>query len=138
MKKELEIISRSKNSLFVLAGIIFEDEAPKLKESINKASKRGVHARTVFSPFCNVDSTIIDVKQEIGQLDCEMKLFPLPHIKLVVRDNKEMLITFCKLKDGKIISQTAIGIWNQCSEFVETISGVYNFIWATELFNNLK
>ncbi|MGF7118346.1 TrmB family transcriptional regulator [Methanobacterium oryzae] len=138
MKKELEIISRAKNSLFIISGFMFKEEAQKFKESLNKASKRGVHARVVLSPFCNVDDNKINVIKEIGQLNCEMKVFQLPHIKLVVRDEKEMLITFCKMNDDKIISQTAIGIWNQYNEFVETISGVYNFIWTTELFNNLK
>jgi len=136
MSKELEIISRAKSSVFIIAGFIFKDEAIKLKESINKASSRGVHIKAVISPSCNVDDHKIDVKKEMDNSDCEMKIFQLPHIKLVVRDEKEMLITFCKLKDGKIISQTAIGIWNQYSEFVETITGVYNFIWTTELFNN--
>lgn len=138
MKKELEIISRAKNSLFIISGFMFKEEAKKFKESLNRASKRGVHARAVFSPFCNVDDNKINVIKEIGELDCEMKVFQLPHIKLVVRDEKEMLITFCKMKDEKIISQTAIGIWNQYNEFVETITGVYNFIWTTELFNNLN
>ncbi|MDI6645285.1 MAG: TrmB family transcriptional regulator [Methanobacteriaceae archaeon] len=138
MKKELEIISRAKNSLFIISGFMFKDEAQKFKESLNKASKRGVHARAVVAPLCNVDDDKIDVIKELGQLNIEMKIFQLPHIKLIVRDEKEMLITFCKLKDEKIISQTAIGIWNQYSEFVETISGVYNFIWTTELFNKLS
>jgi len=138
MKKELEIISRAKSSLFIISGFMFKEEAQKFKESLNKASNRGVHARAVVAPLCNVDDDKIDVIKELGQLNIEMKIFQLPHIKLIVRDEKEMLITFCKLKDEKIISQTAIGIWNQYSEFVETISGVYNFIWTTELFKNFS
>lgn len=138
MKKELEIISRAKSSLFIISDFMFKDEAQKFKESLNKASAKGVHARAVFSPFSNVDDDKIDVIKELGRLNIEMKIFQVPHIKLIVRDEKEMLITFCKLKDEKIISQTAIGIWNQYSEFVETISGVYNFIWATEFFKNFS
>ena len=138
VKKEIEIISRAKSSLFIMGGFLFKDEAPKLKESLDKTIKRGVQVRAVLAPFCDIDNDKIDIMKEIGELDCQMKIFQLPHIKLVVRDEKEMLITFCKIKDKKIISQTAIGIWNQYSEFVETISGVYNFIWATELFNNLR
>ena len=65
-----------------------------------------------------------------------MKIFQVPHIKIVIRDEKEMIITFCKRIENNLISQTAIGIWNQHNEFVETISGVYNFIWTVEPFSN--
>ena len=137
MKKELEIISRAKKSLFIIAGFMFKDETQELKNRLYKASKRGVHIKAAFSPFYSVDNNQIDVIGEMGQLNCEMKTFQLPFIKLVVRDEEEMLITFCKLKDGKIIFQTAMGIWNQYSEFVDTIGGLYNTMWTTELFNKL-
>lgn len=61
----------------------------------------------------------------------------MPLIKVVIRDEKEMLMTVSKIKDKKIMPQTSIGLWNQYSELVETIGGLYNFIWTTELFNKL-
>ena len=46
-----------------------------------------------------------------------------------------MLLIFCKFKDGSVISQTAIGVWNQYTEFVETITDLYNLVWTMDLFN---
>lgn len=135
VKKEIEIISRAKKSLFILGGFMFEDEAPQLKESLNKAIKRGVHVKVILSPF-NAVNDEISVLKEVCDLDCEIKAFHVPLVKLVARDEKEMLMAACRIKDDKIISQSAIGMWNQYSELVETMSGVYNFIWATELFSN--
>ena len=40
---------------------------------------------------------------------------------MVIRDEKEMLMAVSKIKDKQIISQSAIGIWNQYSELVEII-----------------
>jgi len=136
VNKELEIISRAKNSLFILGGFMFQNEIPELKKRLNKVIKRGVTTKMVLAPSCVIDDDKIDIVKEIGELDCEMKIFQVPHIKIVIRDEKEMIITFCKRIENNLISQTAIGIWNQHNEFVETISGVYNFIWTVEPFNN--
>ena len=134
VKKEIEIISRAQKSLFILAGFIFNDEIPELKESLNKAIKRGVHVKVILAPFFNGGNGI-DILEEIGKLDCEIKMINVPLIKMVVRDEKEMIMGLCKIKDNKIMAQSAIGMWNQYAELSETISGLYSFIWATELFN---
>ncbi len=136
VKKEIEVISRAQKSLYILVGFMFKDEIQELKESLNKAIKRGVHVKVILAPFFNVDNNKTDVLEEICDLDCEMKTIHIPLIKMVVRDEKEMLMGVCKIKDNKILPQTAIGMWNQYAELSETISGLYNFIWTTELFNN--
>lgn len=46
-----------------------------------------------------------------------------------------MLLIFSKFKDGSVISRTAIGVWNQYNEFVETIADLYNLVWTMDLFN---
>ena len=134
VKKEIEIISRAKRSLFILGGFMFSHEIPELKESLNKAIKRGVHVKVILAPFYSSVNNE-DILEELNELNCEIKTINVPLIKMVVRDEKEMLMGVCKIKNNKIMSQTAIGIWNQYNELSETISGLYNFIWATELFN---
>lgn len=46
-----------------------------------------------------------------------------------------MMIAFCKLSGNNALSETAIAIWNQYQEFVDTISGIYDFMWNTNYFN---
>lgn len=43
-------------------------------------------------------------------------------MKLVIRDDQESLIALSKFSNEKVLEETAIGIWNQYPEFVETIS----------------
>ncbi len=76
-----------------------------------------------------------DISEDIKKLDCEIKTFQIPFIKVIIRDKKEMLLIFCKFNDGNVISQTAIGVWNQYTEFVETITDLYNLVWTMDLFN---
>ncbi len=130
VKKEIEIISRAKRSLFIMGGFMFDNEIHELKESLNKAIKRGVHVKVILAPFYSSD-----ILEELNELNCEIKTINVPLIKMAVRDEKEMLMGVCKIKNNKIMSQTAIGIWNQYNELSETISELYNFIWITELFN---
>jgi sugar-specific transcriptional regulator TrmB len=138
VKKELEIISRAEKSLFIMAGFMFNNEAKNLKQTLNSVVKKGVNIRIVTSPYSIVDDKKIDIAQELVGLKCPWKVLQIPFLKLVVRDNQEMLIAFSKFSGENVVPETAMGIWNQYQAFVETISGVYEIIWNTNLFNQLK
>lgn len=135
VKKEIEIISRAKNTLHIAAGLMFQDEIPKLDEGLQKALKRGVQTRIISAPYSITDGKKIDISSGISGLDCEIKTFQIPYLKAIIRDKKEMLLVFCKFSEGSVISQTAIGVWNQYTEFVETIAELYNLVWTMDLFN---
>lgn len=135
VKKEIEIISRSKNSLHIVAGLMFHDEIPKLNESLQKALKRGVQTRIISAQTNITDNIEINIEEGFNNLDCEIKTFQIPYLKAIIRDKKEMLLVFCKFSEGSVISQTAIGVWNQYTEFVETITDLYNLVWTMDLLN---
>ena len=134
VKKELEIIGRAKSTLHIAAGFMFNKEVEKLNESLNKSLKRGVQTRIIAAPYSITDGKKICISEDIKKLDCEIKTFQIPFIKVIIRDKKEMLLIFCKFNDGNVISQTAIGVWNQYTEFVETITDLYNLVWTMDLF----
>ncbi|NYB51112.1 MAG: TrmB family transcriptional regulator [Methanobacteriaceae archaeon] len=135
VKKEMEIISRSKESLFIMGGLMFPEEPQQLKTSLRKPLNKGVDIRMLTAPVCWVDEVEVPTQEILQDLPLEIKFFPVPFIKLIVRDKKEMLIAFCKLSGNNAISETAIAIWNQYQEFVDTIAGIYEFIWNTDFFN---
>ncbi|MEN6290935.1 MAG: helix-turn-helix domain-containing protein [Methanobacterium sp.] len=136
IKKELEIIGRAKNTLHIAAGFMFHGEVEKLNEDLNKAFKKGVLTRIIVAPHCVTDGEKIEISKNLKKLDCEVKTFQIPFIKVIIRDKKEMLLIFCKFKDGILISQTAIGVWNQYTEFVETIADLYNLVWNMNLLKD--
>lgn len=135
VKKEMEIIGRAKDSIFIMGGSMFKDELEKLENSLNKASRRGVNTKMITAPYCITDGERIDISQGINGFNCEKKIFPIPFLKVIIRDKKEMLIIFCKFSENSVVSKTAIGIWNQYTEIVETIAGFYNIIWNMDLYN---
>ena len=138
VKKETEIISRAKNSLHIAAGFMFHDELDKLNESLNNALNRGVQTRIIAAPYSTIDGEKISISENLKKLDCEVKTFPIPFIKVIIRDKKEMLLVFCKFKDESVMSETAIGVWNQYTEFVETIADLYNLVWTMNLFAKIN
>ncbi len=135
VNKEMEIISRAEESLFIMGGLMFPGEPQMLKEQLQKPIKKGVSIRVLTAPKCTVDHIEVPTQEIIKDLSLDLKFFPVPFIKLVVRDKKEMLIAFCKLSEDTALSETAIGIWNQYQEFVDTVSGIYEFIWNADFFN---
>ena len=135
VNKELEIISRAKESIFIMGGLMFPGEPPLLKEALQKPLKGGVNTRILTAPICKVDDVEVTTMEIMKELPVELKFFPVPYIKLVVRDQQEMLIAFCKLSGDVALSETAICIWNQYEEFIETITGMYDFIWSMDFFS---
>lgn len=135
IKKEMEIISRTEESLLIMGGLMFPQEPNLLKDTLKKPIDKGLDIRILTAPVCRVDNMEVFTQKILEDLPLEMKFFPVPFIKMVVRDKKEMLIAFCKLSGNMAVSKTAIAIWNQYQEFVDTIAGIYEFIWKTDFFN---
>lgn len=133
VKKEIEIIDRAKSTLHIAAGFMFPNEIEQLNDALNKSLKRGIQARVIAAPYSITDGEKIEISEDMNKLDCEIKTFKIPFIKAIIRDKKEMMLIFSKFKDGIVISQTAIGVWNQYSEFVETIADLYNLVWTMNL-----
>lgn len=136
VKKEIEIIGRAKNSLHIASGFMFQNEIEQLNNALNKSLRKGIQARIIAAPYNITDGEKIDISKGLNGLDCEIKTFQIPFIKAIIRDKKEMMLIFSKFNDGVVISQTAIGVWNQYSEFVETIADLYNLVWTMNLFKH--
>lgn len=138
VNKEMELISRAENSIFMLGGLMFPGEPLLIKNHLEKSIKNNVQVKILTAPKCSVDHVEVPTEEILKEIPIKTRFFPVPYIKLVVRDKKEMLIAFCKLSDDTALSKTAIAIWNQYPEFVDTITGVYEFIWDTDFFNQDK
>ena len=135
VKKEMEIILRAEESIFIMGGLMFPDEPLQLKDHLQKSINNGVDVKMLTAPKCRVDGVEVLTREIMNDLPIEMKFFPVPFIKLIVRDRKEMLIAFCKVSGNTAISETAIAIWNQYQEFVDTITGIYEFIWKWDFLD---
>lgn len=130
IKKELEIISRAKEGVNIRAGFMFNGEVEQLKKKINQASKKGIVTKIMTAVDIMIGDKKINMKNELKGMQAEVRIYPIPYVKMIVRDGKEMMLIFSKFEDNKtIVNQSAIGVWNQYSEIAKNYMDVFETQW---------
>lgn len=104
INKEMELISRSQESIFIMGGLMFPEEPQILKKQLKKALMRNINVRILTAPKCSVNHVEVPTKEILQDL-LEIKFFPVPFIKVIIRDKKEMMITFCKVSDDTALPE---------------------------------
>ena len=111
--KELEIIKRSKASVNMRIGFLFEGEG----EALIKAFKRRPELKVsiLASPKCHVNNEEIDIINMFKDAGMNIQKADIPFVKLLISDSREMMHTYTKFSEDKrnVIPETAIGIWNK-------------------------
>lgn len=135
IRKEMEIISRAKESINIRAGFMFKDEAESLKEKINQASRKGVKTKIMAAPFTVIDEEKIDMAQELDGIKAEVRIYQIPFVKMIVRDGKEMMLIFSKFSgiEKRAVAQSAIGVWNQYQEIAQNYASVFETMWKGDM-----
>lgn len=140
IKKELEIISRAKESINIRAGFMLSGEIEQLKEKINQAARKGVQTKIMAAPYAVIHNERIDVAQELAGIQAEVRIYQIPFAKMIVRDGKEMMLIFSKFSgDNKeVVYQSAIGVWNQYKEIAQNYANVFETQWKGEGSKRVK
>ncbi|MCQ8904778.1 MAG: TrmB family transcriptional regulator [Methanothermobacter sp.] len=116
LKKELEIVSSSRNELKMRMGFTFGDEIKTLRPALDRITDRGVEVKIMAAE-------VIDVPGEV-------KVRRIPPVRMLVRDSQEMMWIFSRFTpDGAPIPETAIGIWNQYPEIAENYARIFDTVW---------
>lgn len=135
IKKEMEIISRAKESINIRAGFLFKNEAECIKNQLNTLPDT-VKIKILASKSCITDGETINIINELKTANLEIKPFQVPFVKLIVRDKKEMMLVFTKFSDNKksVVSQSAIGIWSQYKDIAENYDNRFEMNWNKNKF----
>ena len=136
IKKELEIISRTKKTLSFRMGFLFNQEAEILKEKFEKLIKKGIEINILATEYCYVDNKKIDVFDSFSDTGVTIFKADIPFVKLIVRDSVEMMHIFSKFsgENKNVLSSSAIGVWNQ----YEDIAKNYDERFFTALKKKVK
>lgn len=113
IKKELEIILRTKKTLNMRIGFLFEGEAKQLNDAFQKISKN-VEINILASPYCYVNHEKINIISSFKDSNVNIIKADIPFVKMMIRDKKEIMHIYTKFSGEKksVIPDTAIGIWN--------------------------
>ncbi len=139
IKKELEIISRAKKTINIRAGFMFEGELELIKEKLNKAAKRGVLIKIMAAPYTFIGQEKVDLAQELNGISGQVRTYQIPFVKMIVRDETEMMLIFSKFsgEDHQALPISAIGVWNQYKEIAQNYAQVFEQMWKEDMHKRI-
>ena len=113
INQEVEIIKRSKTSINMRIGFLFENEAESLIKAFKNNKK--IKVNILASPTCYVNNEEIDIIKLFKDAGINIQKADIPFVKVLISDSKEMMHTYTKFSEDKreVIPETAIGIWNK-------------------------
>lgn len=113
INQELEIIKRSKNTLNMRIGFLFEGEGEQLIKAFK--NRPDLNINILASPTCYIHDEKIDIIKLFKKENIAIYKANIPFVKMLLSDSKEMLHTYIKFTEDKrsVIPNTAIGIWNK-------------------------
>lgn len=113
ISQELEIINRSKTSINMRIGFLFEGEGKALIKAFR--NRPSLNVNILASPTCYINDEEINIIKLFKDADINIQKADIPFVKVLISDSKEMMHTYTKFSEDKrnVIPQTAIGIWNK-------------------------
>ncbi|WP_407392401.1 TrmB family transcriptional regulator [Methanobrevibacter sp.] len=111
--QEVEIIKRSKSSVNMRIGFLFEGEGEALVKAFKR--KRSLNVNILASPTCYINDEEVNIIKMFKDAGINIKKADIPFVKVLISDSKEMMHTYTKFSEDKrnVIPETAIGIWNK-------------------------
>ena len=100
IKKELEIINRSKKSINMRIGFLFEEEAEKLIKAFKNKSSN-VEINILASQYCYLNDNKIDIINIFKENEIPIVKANIPFVKMIISDSKEMIHTYTKFSGDK-------------------------------------
>ena len=113
INQEVEIIKRSKTSVNMRIGFLFENEAESLIKAFKNNKKLKVNI--LASPTCYINNEEVNIIKMFKDAGINIQKADIPFVKVLISDSKEMIHTYTKFSEDKreVIPETAIGIWNK-------------------------
>ena len=111
--QEIEIIKRSKASINMRIGFLFENEGEALIDAFN--TNKDLKINILASPTCYINNEKIDIIKMFKDENINIQKADIPFVKVLISDSKEMMHTYTKFSENKreVLPKTAIGIWNK-------------------------
>ncbi|MCF0225816.1 MAG: TrmB family transcriptional regulator [Methanobrevibacter sp.] len=113
IEKEVDIIKRSKHTISMRIGFLFDGEDEILLKELKKKSD-SVNINILASKEC-YGNTKINIIEKFKNEGIEIYPADIPIVKMMISDAKELFHTYTKFSEDKksIMPNSAIGVWNQ-------------------------
>lgn len=129
IEKELDLISKARNTITIRIGFIFDDEWKKLEHKINQKVQEGVEVKIMVNETFNLNNKKIRSEDLLKHSKAKISKFNLPTAKMVIKDGKEMMHIFSKFNANEPDPETAIGIWNKYEDIAKNYHDRFETSW---------
>ncbi|MBE6494130.1 MAG: TrmB family transcriptional regulator [Methanosphaera stadtmanae] len=130
LQKEEDILKRTKKVLCIRLGFVIPSEVGKLRRTISKLLKKGVQIKILTLKECIVNNTTVNIIDIFEGLDVEIKYANIPAARLIIRDYKEMILTFAENSSKSIDNSNMIGLVNTNSTIISNYTSAFNKQWG--------
>ena len=129
INQEVEIIERSKNTVNMRIGFLFEGEGEALIKAFKR--RRGLKVKILASPTCYINREEVNIIKMFNDVEINIQKADIPFVKVLISDSKEMMHTYTKFSEDKrnVIPETAIGIWNKYEDVARNYDERFENQW---------
>lgn len=119
IEKELEIISKARKSINMRIGFLFPNELERLQKIFAKKNKIPINILTSKNIY--LENKKINLSEFLTQDNIFIKTADIPQVKMIIRDEKELLHIYSMFSENKknIIPNTSIGAWNHYEDIAK-------------------
>ncbi|OWT33318.1 hypothetical protein BGI41_02975 [Methanobrevibacter sp. 87.7] len=128
INKEIELIKKSKKSIYLKIGLLFENEDEYLIKTLKNLSDE-IQIKIIANSEANINNKRINIYEtfknaKISNLDIIKG--KIPYNKLLIVDGKETLSTLIRVNENnEIIPSTIIGLLNKYEEISKNYSNIF-------------
>ena len=130
IKKQEELLRRSKKTLLLRLGFILPEEVNKIKNLIIQALNNNVQVKILAVREFMIDNQTINIEELFSDVDVKIKYVNLPAAMLIIKDYNEMFLVFAENSGKSISNANMVGLYNTYSTIIANYSSAFNKQWS--------
>ncbi len=129
ISKSMEMMNRAQQGIMLFGTLYSPKEIELLKKQISMAKKRGVSVRVITGPTVKTDGIEINIIESLLSVTVDIKILPLPYIKGLIIDNKEVLVTYSRVDGDAPNLEDAVALWIAGTSMASYMASNFNMMW---------
>ncbi len=129
--KTMEMMNRAQQGIMIFGTLYSPKEMEPLKKQISIAKKRGASVRVITGPTMKISGSEIDIIDSLLPVTTDIKILPLPYIKGLIIDNKEVLVMYSRVDGDTPNLEDAVALWIPSTSMASYVASNFNMMWNT-------
>lgn len=124
-----ELMSRAKKEIYSFGSLYFPEDIEQIKKQVLNATRRNVAIHILTDRSIKFKDSEMDLLEAFSQVTSDIQIAPLPYVRIVTIDDKEMLMVFSRSEDGMVSSENMIAISISNESIVSYLDSTFRMDW---------